>query len=186
MPCHLILGIHENAHMDALHKMSDLVNNMYFKNSRGKLVKKPFQTGILVSIKSTIDLYYELKSEGTSYLLTSRINQDALENTFSQIRAIGNNSHPSTVETINRIRKLSLTRNVKNIVTNASRESNDEDNFLTAELVNDLNIDLDDDLCDPNIDLVDEFHEEQIENDQPRDYVAGHICKKLKLLQLQK
>ena len=51
--------------------------------------KKPFQKGILVNIKSTLALYQEMKEEGYSYLLTSRLNQDALESTFSRLRGIG-------------------------------------------------------------------------------------------------
>ena len=51
-------------------------------------------------------MYNELKNEGIIFLLTSRINQDALENTFSSLRYMGgNNCHPSAVECINRIRE---------------------------------------------------------------------------------
>ena len=65
-----------------MEKMSDLNKKMYFNSNNGKLDKKPFQSRIEVSINATIDLYKELKSEGIIFLLTSRINQDALENVF--------------------------------------------------------------------------------------------------------
>ena len=50
--------------MKVLCNMSDLVSRMYFVNKKGKNVKMAFQAGILVSIKSVIELYNELKSEG--------------------------------------------------------------------------------------------------------------------------
>jgi len=56
----------------ALKEMLFLVENMYFGNEEASIKKKPFQTGIIVSINSTLDLYAELKKEGTPYLLTSR------------------------------------------------------------------------------------------------------------------
>ena len=62
-----------------------LLENMYFETKNGCLSKKPFQTGIFVSIKSTLDLYNVLKKEGVSYLLNSQINQDGLGKLFSYI-----------------------------------------------------------------------------------------------------
>ena len=61
------------------------MRNTSFLNSKGRLVKQPFQTGIIVSIQSVRHLYHELRAEGISYLLTSKVNQDALENIFSSI-----------------------------------------------------------------------------------------------------
>ena len=114
---YLFPGVHESYQLDVLYKMQELVTNMHFYNKEGtELVqtKKPFQKGILVSIKSTLDLYKEVKGEGLEYLLTSRLNQDALENFFSQIRGMGgSNTHPSSVEFINRLRKLCLMKDVQ-------------------------------------------------------------------------
>ena len=70
------LGINENSQLEALTDMRELVNNMYFHSSSDKLVQKPFQCGILISIESTISLYKELREEGASFLLTSRVNQE--------------------------------------------------------------------------------------------------------------
>jgi len=66
------LGVHEQSQIDILKKMLDLVKRMYFGKDEASLKKKPFQTGIIVSIKSTLDLYADLKKEGISYVLTSR------------------------------------------------------------------------------------------------------------------
>ena len=97
--------------------MDELIRNMHFYNKEGTALvktKKPFQKGILVSIKSTVDLYKEVKDEGLPYLLMSRMNQDALENVFSQLRGMGgSNTHPSAVEFINRLRKLCLIKDVQ-------------------------------------------------------------------------
>ena len=164
--------------------MSDLVTNMYFPSSNNKLVQKPFQCGILISIKSTISLYRELKTEGASFLLTSRINQDGLENLFSTVRLMGgNNSHPSSVEVSNILRKLCITENVKIVVNNPAVETCDEDEFVSAELFDSVVDDLiDDDIKETVTDVTDEFHEFGNEtSNEGRNYVAGYICRKLKL-----
>ena len=130
-----------------------------------------------MSINSTLDLYQELKNEGISYLLTSRLNQDGLENFFSQVRALGgNNSHPSTVETINRIRTLCLTKNVKSIVNNSVVEMQDDDEFLSVNLIDELDLDLPD-----NVHCKSQKNEIPELNVEARDYVAGYITHKLKL-----
>ena len=102
-------GIHEGEQMEALLAMQDLLSQMYFKTSKGNLGKKQFQAGIAVSIKSTIDLYNELKSQGVKYLLTTRINQDCLENLFSTVRFMGGNDcHPSAKDFATRMRNICL------------------------------------------------------------------------------
>ena len=84
-------------------------------------------TGIIVSVNSTIDLYYETKREGLKYQLTTRENQDSLENLFSNLRAMGGgNSHPSPVETANRIRKLCVYKNVSFVLDSANVEQSDQ------------------------------------------------------------
>jgi hypothetical protein len=137
------LGVHQSEQLNALGKMLDLVKNMYFGNDNTGLTKKPFQTGIIVSINATIDLYNELKHEGLSYLITSRLNQDSLENLFSQIRALGgNNHHPTSVDAINRLRKICLTKNAQTIVSSSSPVEggeNDEDVFLSVSIVDEIN-----------------------------------------------
>ena len=62
------LGVNEKCQLDALNDMLTLVSNLYFKNARtGGLNRKPFQTGIIVGIKSVIALFNELKEEGLEY-----------------------------------------------------------------------------------------------------------------------
>ena len=81
--------------------------------------KKPFQTGILVTIESIIALHRELKSEGFPYLMTARANQDALESTFSSLRYMGGNcSHPTAANCCDRICLLCLSKSEKFVVEN--------------------------------------------------------------------
>ena len=176
------LGVHEDKQIEALKNMQDLVKSMSFGKENAKQKKKPFQTGIIVSINAMLDLYAELKSEGVSYLLTSRLNQDGLEIFFSQLRAIGGNStHPSTVETISRIRTLCLSKNVKSIICNSSVENQDDSNFLSVELVDQFEIDVPIDSTTVDGFLHSELPELDTNSNEPRNYVAGYICHKLKL-----
>ena len=88
----------------------------------------PFHTGILSSIKSTIALYLELKQEGLDYFLMTKVNQDVIESLFSCVRGSGgSNSHPSSVDTINRIRKLCVSKNVDFVIDNANVEQYDQE-----------------------------------------------------------
>ena len=68
--------------------MELLISNLNWGPQTAKL---PFQYGILCGIKSLRSLFKEVKNEGWEYLLTARLNQDVLENFFSQIRGLGGN-----------------------------------------------------------------------------------------------
>ncbi|KAK3883367.1 hypothetical protein Pcinc_012305 [Petrolisthes cinctipes] len=56
----------------------------------------PFQTGIVISSKSLINLFDDMKKlYSVKYLLTRRVNQDLLETTFGILRQMGSaNDHP--------------------------------------------------------------------------------------------
>jgi hypothetical protein len=90
-----------------LEKIYEMIDTMTPSNKTGKQV---FQKGILVSIKSLQTLFSEMSSKyGISYILTYKINQDALENFFSQIRSVGGtDAHPTPLNCIYRIRLLIL------------------------------------------------------------------------------
>ena len=69
----------------------------------------PFQRGILRSTSSLRGLYQDLRSSRPDlrYIMTSRLNQDCLENTFSQLRSMcGPSTHPDAVEVRQRLRIL--------------------------------------------------------------------------------
>ena len=127
-------GIHEEKQLKALHAMKELASYMYCPTKNGGLARKPFMTGIIVSVNSTLDLYFETKREGLRYQLTTRENQDSLENLFSNLRAMGGgNSHPSPVETANRIRKLCVYKNVSFVLDSANVAQSDQ-GFMTVLL----------------------------------------------------
>ena len=108
--------------------MKELVTNMYFPLNNGKLVRKPFQGGIIVGIRSTLALFKELKDENMDFLLTTRVNQDCIENLFSCVRSMGGNgTHPTPIEAMNRIRKLCLTKSVQFVLDNANVEQSDQE-----------------------------------------------------------
>ena len=136
-----------------------------------------------MSIKSTSELYKELRSEGVHYLLTSRLNQDALENTFSTSRLKGGSDfHPSAVEVLNKIRKLCLIKNVKGVVNEPSVEIFNDDTFVSADLFDRIDGDLLDNVFNDEVaNAVDEIQDLDIDSNEARNYVAGYIGKKLNL-----
>lgn len=94
-----------------LSAMSELMRNVSV-GSRKKGTKLPFQKGMLLNNSSLPRLLSYLKSQyNTSdivrieYILTSRLNQDIIENFFSAIRAMsGGNDHPCGLEFKYRLR----------------------------------------------------------------------------------
>ena len=103
--------------MESLEKMQELASKMVIgpsknmKNRRKEMV--PFQKGIICSIQATLSLWKELQSEGFSYLLTSKLNQDCIENFFSTVCNMGGaDTNPDPVQFCNRIRILKLTHNI--------------------------------------------------------------------------
>ena len=105
------------------------------------MVQQPFQSGILVSIESVRSLLRELKSEDVSYILTSKVNQDALENHFSSVRFVGgSNSHPTAALFCDRIQMLCVSKNIELVLDKPSVEIDirNEENLLSAELLNEI------------------------------------------------
>lgn len=94
--------------INILNEMFTMVSGMRCAHSSDRL---PFQEGILVSIMSTKALLKDMRSsyENISFLLTKKLNQDALENLFGQIRTRGGlDDHPSPLSAIYRIRMIIL------------------------------------------------------------------------------
>jgi len=84
----------------------------------------------------------------------------------------GNNNHPTTVETVYRIRTLCLTKNAHTIVSNSCpvESTPNDDVFLSVNLVEDLQ---------PNLSADQEFEDDEIldfdvHSNEPRNYVAGY------------
>lgn len=92
---------------DCLDKAFDTVLNMRCTNKSRLQI---FQKGILLSIKALQQLFVDLQSDfNLCYILTHKVNQDALENLFSQIRTRGGlNDHPSPLDALHRLRMIIL------------------------------------------------------------------------------
>ena len=108
-------GIHLEEQSAVLDQVKMVVSSMRRKNKASLL---PFQTGILISVEALRGLFNALKDLfNVKFILTARLNQDPVENIFSQIRGIGS-SHPGPVDCANRLRLLLLGKNCQAIVEN--------------------------------------------------------------------
>ena len=135
-----------------------------------------------MSIKSTYALYEELKKEGLAYLMTSRLNQDCLENFFSQLRLLGgHNSKPNSFECLSRLRLLITSKDPSIIDFQVSGEndpdevSDDADEVITHSIFK--NIDLAQ--SEENGEGNDENNHLSYVGEQGLAYVVGYIAKKL-------
>lgn len=99
------LGVNWKQQEAALRRLEELLLTARFGNRRSLL---PFQQGFVMSIRSTLALYGEMKQEdGFQFLLTALLNQDALESFFSAVRIkFGANANPTPTELLYRVRLL--------------------------------------------------------------------------------
>ena len=114
----------------ALRKMEHFIENLQIfggKDADGKELfnggnRYEWTHGIRVQIKALKALYYEMVEHGPlDYILTTRCNQDCLENYFSMFRSIGgDDTKPGPVQTMSRIRNLLFTKNAEFVVKNPS------------------------------------------------------------------
>lgn len=74
--------------LKTLHKIS----------SKG-LSRPPCFDGMLITLKSILNIYEEQKQIGFEFLLTNRLNQDPIENTFASYSQRGGHNENPTVRT---------------------------------------------------------------------------------------
>ncbi|CAH1955417.1 unnamed protein product [Acanthoscelides obtectus] len=105
-----------------LDEMSEVVSSMRIGKHKGLI---PFQKGILLSNRSLKELLPYLREKyNVEYILTSRLNQDVLENFFSYIRGMGGaNDHHSPLDFKYRLRWYILGKNSSAIFTECRNES---------------------------------------------------------------
>ena len=122
----------QSLQLDTLLKMKKVMENMQVgpqtitrKNRNGSKSSfivhsmKKCQKGIIVTIKSYVCLFLELKEEGFQYLFGRRLTQDILENMFSAVRRLGvSNHHPSPMEFCQRIRAIIMSKNMNTLLSN--------------------------------------------------------------------
>lgn len=110
---------------------------------KGKSSLQIFQKGILMYINGTKYLLKILREHGLQYLLTSKINQDALENLFSQLRSRGGlNDHPSPLNTLHRLRMIILGKNPGIVSTNSNTVYNNQEDYMVAKSLKLANINI--------------------------------------------
>lgn len=96
--------------------------------------------GIRQTIKAILLLFKELTNEipGVEFLLTSRLNQDPIENLFGLVRQRGgNNPNPSLHEFNNIAAQIMTIKFLEN--SNLANCEMDDDELLTPELLTDIN-----------------------------------------------
>lgn len=140
---------------------------LLFSKKQGKMVARagllPFQTGILASIKSLKGMATELQQMyNVTYIKTYRLNQDAVESLFSEIRALGRtNDSPTAPDLRNRLKLLILGAKIRppqnaNVQIEKNRIS-----YMSVSLLDQIK-------PDPRKDnnLADETKEEDLETDK--------------------
>lgn len=120
-PCKGGYGLHELEQNAALDTFMHTVQTM---RCCTKTSMQVFQKGIVMSTKSIKNLLVDVRSRfGMTYLLTHRLNQDALENTFSQLRTNGGlNDHPTPLNALYRLRMIILGKNAALVQSNLNTE----------------------------------------------------------------
>src|SRR6218665_1585877 len=103
----------------------------------GKQTLLPFQKGFLMTITAVKGLFASVQAlYNAQYLLTARLNQDCLENFFSQLRGIGHHyDHPTPTEVKHRFRLLIVARNSVDLnSSNVRRDADSNDDSLGLPL----------------------------------------------------
>lgn len=91
------------------HTIDRMTNVMARPIVPGKKTLDPFQKGIIITNNALDMLLKYVQRYGMTYIITSRLNQDVLENFFGAIRSKGGlNDHPSPQQFKYRLRKYIL------------------------------------------------------------------------------
>ena len=120
---------------NALNELAHLCKSMRVV---GKTKMLPFQNAFLISIESVKGLSNDLKKEGFSYMMTSRVNQDVLESFFSQLRGLSKfYDHPSPVSVISRMKSILIGRNASNIFKTGNVTTDADCAILSSLIIKD-------------------------------------------------
>lgn len=77
------------------------------KTGKDATPRVKFLEGFQITLKSILLLFEDLKSEGYSYIMTRRLNQDCLENLFGRVRTRnGNSTEPTSWQLVSAFRKI--------------------------------------------------------------------------------
>lgn len=85
--------------------LDKMYNTFLSMKCNGKFGLQIFQKALLMHINGMKLLLKIVQGHGLKYILSSKVNQDALENLFSQLRTRGGlNDHPSPLNALYRLR----------------------------------------------------------------------------------
>lgn len=128
--------------LQVLQKMSSLMLSTKFLDWK-KIEKpmQPFQKGVLLCNNSLQALLEDVKADfNYKYLMTYKLNNDALENLFSQVRgtAGGPNDCPSPMGFLRRLKIIMLGKNTSSLRRNKNtvEQSNENIEYLISNQLN--------------------------------------------------
>ena len=162
------------------------IDNSILPQMKSKKIMSQGKNGWELTIKAMMALFTELKSYGFQYMMTKRLNQDCLENYFSQIRSLGGHNTNPTSYSFHSSFKIACV----NSLTNVKRNKNcldDDDNFL-VELIkapyDEEHVITDQELNEIVMDLEEQTHgQEEAEFDIIEEnviaYLAGYVAKQI-------
>jgi len=186
-----------------LNIQNEILDSMHVTVAAMRIIRKktllPFQKGFLMSITAVKGLFASLQAlYNAQYILTARLNQDCLENFFSQLRGIGHHyDHPTPAEVKHRFRLLLVARNCVDLNnSNVWRDAETDDNgllpddsqfdeYLTVHLLNNAHVfltdadkaqdgSLEDSLTELSADDIDKFLEETVTEEAVTQ--SGAMC----------
>lgn len=110
-------GINLKDQKEVLEKTSNVIKTLRVGKHKSLI---QFQKGILLSNRSIVELflYLQKRHSDVQYILTTRLNQDILENFFSYMRGMGSsNDHPNPLDFIYRMRWFILGKHSASVFT---------------------------------------------------------------------
>lgn len=126
-------GLHLQQQNEILDEVYTLIYTMRCISKNTLLT---FQKGKLMSIQSLKLLYKDLQNKyEMHYIITNRLNQDSLENLFSQIRTGGGlHDHPSPLNARYRIRMIILGKNPGTVQGHTNTQMT-SDEFISTKML---------------------------------------------------
>lgn len=155
-----------------------------------------FQKAAIISVNSLQQLFLHMKQKfGAKYILTHRLNQDSLENFFSQIRSRGGlHDHPSPLNAIHRMKMIILGKNPGVIQAQMNTIDVDPDEYVIAKAFEKAKVTISETDCEShdqvncetnNIDATSVTPSTsnpttQLSEQDGLSYIAGYIAKKFR------
>ena len=155
----------QDAALDAMDACIREARKATRKQPLGRQALLPCQQGVLRSVASLRGLYGDLRHRHSElkFLMTSHLNQDSLENLFSQLRAMcGSNTSPNAVdararlrillmapsplEAVNRGRPVELEANSSYLSTGQQLET-EPSSYVSSAIIEDLDVQVSESFC---------------------------------------